>query len=479
MKEEFLHFLWKFGLYDPGSLLDNNGKQIIVLNPGEHNHDSGPDFFNARILIDDTEWAGNVEIHLSASHFDTHGHNRDHAYDNVILHVVGVYDKDVFNARGEKLLTAKIGYDESLYQKYCDLLSCPGNIACRDEISNTDSFLIRHWLSSLVIERLQAKSSLILNIFAETGNDWDETFYRLLTRYFGFRINAEPFEMLATALPFRIIRKHADNRFQIESLLFGSAGMLEETLFREAVSDEYFNNLLKEYRILAAKYSLRPVHGWLWKFHRLRPVNFPTVRISQLSAMLQTAGGLFSRTMEARDLRTLRGMFEVSASDYWSDHYVFGKRSAGACKNTGSQAADILLINAVIPLVFVYGKFRNQPVLCERALSFLEEIRPEENVIVNEWNSCGFQAESAFYTQGLLQLTNEYCKRRRCLDCRIGGILVSMGKKSTRVISLFADVDYTISIRFVDNYLLNVELYYRLTQPTRLFLRLYYRKWKQ
>ena len=193
-----------------------------------------------------------------------------------------------------------------LYERYISLVNNPYIIACQDEIKAIDPILLRHWLNSLVIERLESKSESINKIFQETGNDWEETFYRLLTRYFGFRINTEPFEMLASALPFRIIRKHSDNLFQIEALLFGTAGMLEEGLFKDALSDEYYRNLIKEYRILSAKYSLKPVHGWLWKFSRLRPANFPTVRISQLAAMLSVTGGLFSKVLEAMTLCSLR-----------------------------------------------------------------------------------------------------------------------------------------------------------------------------
>jgi hypothetical protein len=428
MKEEFLHYLWKYSLYDQDSLVDNENNKIVVINPGEYNHDSGPDFFNARILIAGTEWAGNVEIHTKASCFDNHGHDRDHTFDNVILHVVAENDKKVFNSKGEELLTVEIKYDQIFYEKYSDLVNNPCVIACQNEIARLDSFYIRHWLHSLLVERLQQKSDSIMKIFSQTGNDWDETFYRILTRYFGFRVNTEPFEMLASALPFRIIRKHSDNRFQIEAMLFGTAGMLEEGLFKEAVSDKYYKDLIKEYKILSAKYSIMPIHGWLWKFCRLRPVNFPTVRISQLSALLSTAGGLFSKTLEASDISQLKYLFGVSASSYWDDHYVFGKKSKKVSKNTGTQATEIFLINAVVPLMFIYGRFHDNHDVCEKALAFLEEIDAETNSVTRDWESAGIEVKSAFYTQALLQLTDEYCKKRRCLECRIGCKLISLGK---------------------------------------------------
>ncbi len=429
MKEEFLHYLWKYRLYDPEKLSDGNGNKISVILPGEYNRDSGPDFFNARISVEDTIWAGNIEIHTRSSHFDSHGHQNDPVFDNVILHVVGENDRKVFNTRGEEVLTAEISFDPALYERYILLVNNPRTIACQDEIGKVDPVLVRHWLNSLVIERLQNKSDLICRILRETGNDWEETFYRLLARYFGFRINREPFEMLSAALPFRIIRKHTDNLFQIEALLFGTAGMLEEGLFKEALYDKYYTDLIKEYKILSAKYSLQPVHGWLWKFSRLRPVNFPTIRISQLAAMLAVTGGLFSMVLEAEEVTQLEDVFEVKASSYWDDHFVFGKKSRKVVKNTGSQATLIFLVNAVIPVLYVYGKSRDSGGTCEKALTFLEDMPTEENIIVDEWKEAGITAESAFYSQALIQLRNEYCKKRRCLECRIGSKLVSMGKK--------------------------------------------------
>lgn len=429
MKEEFLHWLWKYSLYNQENLFDNEKNKILVLDPGEYNRDSGPDFFNARILIAGTVWAGNVEIHTKSSHFDNHGHQNDPAFNNVILHIVSEYDKQVFNAKGEELLTAEISFDSSLYEKYVSLVNNPYIIACQDDIRKIDKILVNHWFSSLVIERFQAKSDLILKIFSQTGNDWDESFYRILTRYFGFRVNTEPFEMLAAALPFRIIRKHTDNIFQIEALLFGTAGLLETGLFKEAISDEYYRSLIKEYAILSAKYSLQPLHGWLWKFARLRPANFPTIRLSQLAAMLSVAGGLFSRVLEATDVNQIKELFEVAASPYWDDHFVFGKKSRNIKKNTGSLAGDILLINAVIPMIFVYGQSRDCQNISERALSFLENIGPEDNIITSEWREAGILAESAFYSQALIQLRNEYCKKRKCLNCRIGNKIISQGKR--------------------------------------------------
>jgi len=429
MKEEFLHFLWKYSLYDRERLLDYEGNKITVIHPGEYNRDAGPDFFNARISIAGTLWAGNVEIHTYSSHFDMHGHKDDPMFDNVILHVVAENDRKVFNSRGEELLTAELVFDLSLHDKYISLVNNPYIIACQGEIRDYDSTLFQHWLNSLVVERIQCKSEMILRIFSETGNDWEETFYRVLSRYFGFRVNTEPFEMLAMALPFRIIRKHADNRFQIESLLYGTSGMLREELFKEALSDQYYTDLIREYKFLSSKYSLQPLQGWIWKFSRLRPSNFPTIRISQLAGMLSITGGLFSRLLDVKDIKQLKELFEVYASPYWDDHFVFGSIKRGRSKKTGSQATDIFLINAVIPLLFVYGESRGLSGYSERALLFLDQIKAEQNSIINEWAVVGIKSESALSSQALIQLRDQYCRKRRCLDCRVGYRLISSGIK--------------------------------------------------
>jgi len=432
MKEEFLHYLWKYGLFYKDRFTDTEGNLIQVISPGDYNHDSGPDFFNARIRTGDTDWAGNVEIHTKASHFDAHGHNRDHSYDNIILHVVADVDKKVRNAIGEELLTVRMEYDPELFNNYLDLINNPFIIGCHGEIEKIDRFFIKHWLGALVVERLEDKCGAIRNIFSTTGNDWEETFYRLLSRYFGFRVNTEPFEMLATALPFKTIGKHLDNRFQVEALLFGTAGMLEDGLFRDAIFDNYYKDLIREYNFLSLKYSIKPVHGWLWKFSKLRPVNFPTIRISQLAAMLTFTGGLFSQVVEVKDLNILRDTFKVSGSDYWNDHFIFGKKSRFSEKNFGDSAADILLVNVVIPIIFFYGRVHNNIILCERALGFFEEIKPEENSIISDWRKTGIEACSASDSQALIQLRNEYCRKRRCLECRIGTRLISQGKTLMR-----------------------------------------------
>jgi hypothetical protein len=302
-------------------------------------------------------------------------------------------------------------------------------IACQKDLLNTGSLLINQWLDCLAVERIEKKSATITSLLDKTDNDWEEVFYRMLCRYFGFRVNTQPFEMLANNLPFRIIRKHSDNIFQTEALLFGASGMLDEGLFREAINDEYYKALIKEYKILSAKYTINSIHGWIWKFSRLRPANFPTLRISQLAHMLTTTGGLFRKVLEVDKSELLSNIFDVEASEYWNNHFVFGKRSRETVKRVGSQAVNLLIINAVVPVVFIYGRYKDRQDICEKSVSFLQETEPESKIIVREWETSGITARSAFQSQALLQLRTEYCSKRRCLDCRIGNKLISMGKE--------------------------------------------------
>jgi hypothetical protein len=429
MKEEFLHYLWKYGLFYKDKLVDQEGNRIVVINPGQYNRDGGPDFFNARIVIGETEWAGNIEIHSDSSHWDIHGHNNDHKYDNVILHLVVKNSKAVYTASGNMVTTAEVIFDESMFEKYTGYLNKPYIIACEDELGSINKIFLHQWITSLLVERLEEKSKAINEILIRTEYDWEETLYRIIARYFGFRVNTEPFEMLASALPQKIIKKHADNRFQIEALLFGVAGMLDEGLFREAIGDAYYRDLVKEFKILSVKYSLAPMHGWLWNFHRLRPSNFPTLRISQMASFLASSNGLFSRIIETDDIEKLKGIFRVTSSDYWNNHFIFGKKSSSHAKNTGDQALDILLINAIIPVIYTFGKTREDHIYKEKAVNLLDNISPETNSIIKEWKSAGVEVPSAFFSQALIRLRNEYCKKRLCLNCRIGCKLISQGRK--------------------------------------------------
>lgn len=429
MKEEFLHYVWKYRLYDSSSLVDSDGNGIVVISPGEYNRDAGPDFFNARLKIGDTLWAGNIEIHVNSSDWFRHGHNKDQIYDNVILHVVYVDDTPAVTASGTDIPTLTLVPLPGVYEKYLNYANNPLLIACQNDLANIDQYYVTHWLNYLAVERLGEKAEAIEEILKETGNDWEETMYRLLARYFGARVNTDNFERLARSLPLKLIRKHADNRLQVEALLFGMAGMLSGELFREAVGDPYLSDLMREFRVLSAKYSLVPMHGWLWKFHRLRPAGFPTIRISQLAALLSRSRPLFSEIIESDSSADLHELLDNPATEYWSNHYTFGNESKQRTGHAGTGTIDIILINVVAPMIFVYGKHRDNNELCNRALDILENLKPESNKITSEWSDIGIEATSALESQALNNLLNGYCRRRRCLDCRIGQKLIGMGKE--------------------------------------------------
>lgn len=439
MKEEFLHWLWKNRLFDAGRLCDGEAGKIDVINPGDYNRDSGPDFFNTRLSINGTIWAGNTEIHINASDWYKHGHHTDHAYDNVILHLVHNNDTETFTASGRKLITASPEYDPVLWENYLDFVNNPALLACSGLIDRTDVFIVKHWLYTLGVERIKRKSDEICEMFDKTGNDWEETLYRLVSRYFGFRVNTDPFEMLASRLPLKIIRKHADNLNQVEALLLGTAGLLDEALFREAVTDDYYLLLSREYRLLKIKYSLQPVEGWMWKFHRLRPANFPTVRLSQMAALLAHSDGLFSRVLECNDTADLRKLLSVSASVYWNNHYLFAKKVRRTTGHAGRQSVDLLIINAIAPLLFAYGKIKQQNDRCEKAIDLLDSLPPEENNIVSDFAVAGINPESAFASQALIELRTVWCRHHRCLDCRIGSSLIALGHKIRDSRSLFLE----------------------------------------
>lgn len=439
MKEEFLHWLWKNRLFDAATLHDKKVGAIEVISPGEYNRDSGPDFFNTRLMIDGTSWAGNTEVHINASDWYRHGHHTDHAYDNVILHLVHNNDSEVFTASGRRLVTAQPLFENVLWDNYLDFVNNPSALACEDFINRLDIFKMRHWLFTLAVDRLERKSNYIRTMLEKTGNDWEETLYRLISRHFGFRVNTEPFEQLAMHLPLKIIKKHSDNILLVEALLFGTAGLLDETLFTDAIADEYYRVLVREYHILRTKYSLQAIDGWMWKFHRLRPANFPTVRISQLSALLAHKEGLFSRILECDDTSKLRTLLTVTASDYWSTHYLFGKSVRQASGRAGSQSVDLLIINAVVPLIFIYGKMKQQDYRCERALDILDSLPPEDNGLVREHIAAGISPDSAFITQALIELRTSWCRYHKCLDCHIGSSLIALGHHLRHSDSLFLE----------------------------------------
>ena len=421
MPEEFLQYIWENRLFTHENQQTANGETLEIINVGKRNTDSGPDFFNARVKIDDTVWVGNIEIHRFASDWGRHNHNTDDAYNNVILHVAEVFDKPVYRNNGEEIPALVLKYPAALKTNYQKLLDAKTWIACQSQFHKIDPIILQLGFNRLMIERLEEKTTEILNRLQQNNNDWNETFYQELARMFGFKVNAIPFEMLAKSLPVGILAKHKSSLFQLESLLFGNSGLLNEQL----LGDDYYISLRNEYSFLYKKYQLKGIESHLWKFMRLRPRNFPTIRISQFAALIHKSHGLFSKILEIESLEDLKKLFEVQASEYWNSHYSFNKNSVrNLVKELGETSINTLIINIVIPFLFVYGEKQNKESLKNRSLEFLEQLPAEENSVIEKWKSLGVEARSAFESQALLQLKNKYCELKKCLNCQIGVKLV-------------------------------------------------------
>jgi hypothetical protein len=415
MKEDFLHFLWEYGLFDKSQLATTTGEIIEILAPGQHNTDAGPDFFNAKIKIGDTLWAGNVEIHTRASDWLRHVHNEDKAYNNVILHVVKENDKPVTCANGQPLATFVMRYNPQMEARYAAWLQSAEWVACGKDAAQVDLFRIKHFLGRLLVERLEQKAQQLYETLDATHNNWHEAFYRLLFRTFGFGVNTVPFEMLAKTTPFATIGKHRHSLLQIEALLFGQAGMLAGE-----AKDDYQRTLQKEYTFLQTKFSLQPLEAHLWKFLRLRPSNFPTVRVAQLAMLLHRSADLIDRMLAFRTVDDLYDMFDVQASAYWDTHFTFGKISSQKPKTIGSASVQRMIANLIVPYLFAYGSRLANEALCEKAMELLETLPPEKNHITNGWTQTGVKSGNAFYAQALIQLKTNYCNNKQCLKCGIG-----------------------------------------------------------
>ena len=421
MQEDFLHFIWRTRRFDAAGLSTTQGHVIQIIHPGEYNTDAGPDFFNARLRIGDTEWAGNVEMHLRSSDWLLHGHDTDPAYHNVVLHVVWIDDEPVLRSSGDPVpcLILKDRVPAALLDNYQRLLHEENWIPCAGRFSEIPAIVRLNWFDRLLVERLEQKSAYLTTQLDATTNHWEEAFYRSLARSFGLKVNTEPFEALARSLPLTLLVKHKNDLHQLEALLFGQAGLLEGS-FKES----YPQLLAKEYRFLKHKYGLQPLSGSQWKFLRMRPANFPSVRIAQFAALIYHSTHLFGQFLEAETVRQVQHLFAVPASPYWETHYRFDAPTVKKVKMPGRDFIELLLINTIIPALFFYGKSRQMQVYSDKALRWLEELPPESNHLLDGWESLGIKPRHAWESQSLLQLKNQYCDKKRCLDCAIGGFLL-------------------------------------------------------
>ncbi len=425
--ERLLHYVWKYKLYAATPLITTEGRPVQVIDPGMQNTDAGPDFFNAKIKIDGTLWVGSVEIHDKSSDWLFHHHDTDKAYDCVILHIIGFNDFQPVRTNGNPIPQMLLTVPENILRSIDWLLYREAALPCLDHITGIAPLHIACWMEALLSERLERKTHDIFLLLSAYQTDWNEVFYITLTRNFGFGVNNDAFERLAKSLPLRCIQKQRNSHSQIEAMLFGQAGMLEEEN-----DDHYYRLLQREYDFLRHKFGLSPMEDFVFKNLRTRPVNFPYLKVAQLAALWVRYDTLFSAILEARSTGEIKKYFRIPPSGYWETHYHFRYASPRKEKTIGENALNILLINTVVPMLFAYGLHNKRPEYCERATRLLESIPPEKNTIVTTFYNAGITVRHAGDSQALIQLKREYCEKKKCLYCRIGFRMLktTIGQKS-------------------------------------------------
>ncbi|MCH5224660.1 MAG: DUF2851 family protein [Muribaculaceae bacterium] len=415
--EALYHYLWKTGLRGK-NFKDVDGLEVEVIDPGIHNHDSGPDFFNSKLKINGVEWIGNVEIHVKASDWFRHQHETDSAYENVVLHVVGISDKRVTRQDGSLIPQIELTFPEKFFKTYLILSEGATGLRCGSMISTLPELNKTDWLESLSTQRLQSKASKVLEINSALDGDWEQTAFIMLARGLGFGLNGDPFELLGRSVPLRILHHHSDNLFQLEAILFGQAAMLDATLY---MFDEYYQALCREYYFLARKYGLKPLRPGLWKYSRTRPQNFPHRRIAFLANSAFGGFSLFSRMLENfGDSDKLIDVFDMEAEGYWKTHYSFDDETSTPPSRLSRASRILLTVNSAIPLLYAYASATGNPDLGEKILSLMQDLPPESNSITRQWQILGFPAKDAAKSQALIQLQKEYCDKNKCIYCRFG-----------------------------------------------------------
>ena len=417
MNEDFLHYVWKYQLFSVHDLKTTTKEELTIIKIGSHNHNSGPDFLNSQLKIENQLWVGNVEIHLKSSDWYAHHHEIDENYDAVILHVVWEDDADVFMKDNKPLpvLVLKDFVFTSALNNYRNLFSTKQRwIPCETDISFVDDFTIENWKERLFFERLERRSTEMNLLLMENHNDFEAVLFQLLAKNFGLKVNGDAFMNLAKSFDFSILRKVRFDEQQLAALLFGQAGFLEEV-----IEDEYHQQLKKEYKYLRHKYNLQPIVNMQFSFFRMRPPNFPTIRISQLVSLYYLHQQLFSKMMQTETLKGFYELFDVTVNPFWKTHYTFDKVSKSSPKKLTKSFIDLLLINTIIPLKFLYQKNRGE-VNENDFLVILQKIKSEKNSIISKFDEIGIKAKNGYETQSLLELKNNYCTKKRCLQCAIG-----------------------------------------------------------
>ena len=424
--EALLHYVWKHRLLPIGDLLTTDGQPVAVIDPGLHNRNAGPDFFNAKLKIGETLWVGNVEIHDRASDWYQHGHDHDAAYDNVVLHVCQTIDRDdILTAAGRRLPQVQVSVPPTVAENYERLLHADQYPPCYQIIPSLSPLMVHSWMSALQTERLEQKTAAITRRVALCDGSWEAAYFTTLARNFGFGINGDAFEQWAMSIPLSAVGHHRDDLFQIEAIFMGQAGLLspDSVISRykaDALAEGYFARLRNEYLYLQHKFSLQPIDYHQWRFLRLRPQNFPYIRLAQLARLYFDRRASLSQIVECQTVKDLQKALDTQATPYWQTHFVFGAESARSEKRLSKASQRLIIINTVVPILFAYGRHKHDDRLCDRAFELLEELDAEQNHITRMWQECGLAVSNAGDSQALIQLKNEYCDRRDCLRCRIG-----------------------------------------------------------
>ena len=416
MKEDFLHYLWKFKNFNTLDLKTTTGELITIIHVGHYLEQAGPDFFNAQIIIDNQKWAGSVEIHLKSSDWYVHHHEQDVAYENVILHVVWKHDIDVFRKDNSVIPVLELSnyVASKTVFNYRSLRSTKSWVFCENQLADFDEFILRNWQERLFFERLERKSKPVLDLLIQTHSDWEAVLFSLLAKNFGLNTNGEQFLKIVKSIPFSVIRKESSELENIEALLFGNAGLLDSDK-----EDSYFKDLKFRYYYLLQKYQLtKPIIAPV-QFFKHRPDNFPTIRLSQLAVLYHSQQNLFSKIIVPKSVVTIYKFFEVSASPYWLNHYQFDKVSPKKKKMLSKSFIDLLIVNMIVPIQFAYAQSLGKETT-EYLIQLLHALAPEKNAVIDKFKSFGIVANNAFETQSLLQLKNEYCNKSKCMSCAIG-----------------------------------------------------------
>jgi hypothetical protein len=419
MNESFLHYIWQFQYFDKKELRCSTGEDLAIFNPGQKNTHAGPDFYNAKLKLDSIEWAGSVEIHIQSSGWREHRHQDDPAYENVVLHVVWEENERIIRKDGTLLptLELKTRVAPAFLLQYKRIVHSRNKIPCANAIASVPDVIRISMLDKALMSRLESKADNILKAFEKSNADWEETCYQMLCRNFGFKVNTEPFLQLAQSLPYKILMKHSDRLEQMEALIFGQAGFLNET-----INDPYYLLLKREYTLLKKKYDLarRQMNKAQWRFLRLRPANFPSVRLAQLASVLHHQKNMFSKIITALSWKEMMPVFSVKPSAYWLYHYQFFKKQKKEIPSLGRMSTENILINSIVPILVAYGKSKGDQRFTDRAIRLLQETGAEKNNILRSWDALGLGSSTAFDSQALIELHNSFCMRRRCLDCNIG-----------------------------------------------------------